>query len=385
METILFITDLLAGSRISELAGVRAVAAEMGWHVEEIELNRLKQPIRTVLRYWNPVGCILEGSSNLLPPSKTFGRLPLVHIDPDDRAMKDAHVFSIENDDTTIAELAHRELAKADCANFAFVGWSHRVRWSRRRRECFARILSASGRSCATLEDPWTFGNKNDLVVRLKPWIASLPRPCGIFAVNDDTAAVVLDVCRELGLAVPSDIAVVGVDDNPLVCDNLHPSLSSVRPDFRKAGTLAARLLARRISNRNMKPQRMEYEPLGITSRLSTRRLAVVGKRVSDVLDLIRREACSGLKAAQVVKAMGVSERLAETRFRQATGRRITEEIAAVRLERVLELLRDPKQDIGPIANLCGWRSDAYLKRLFRQRFRMTMREWQNRNAGERG
>ena len=122
-----------------------------------------------------------------------------------------------------------------------------------------------------------------------------------------------------------------------------------------------------------------------LSASLSSRPLAAHDTVAARALELIRREACSGLKAAQVVKAMGVSERLAETRFRQATGRRITEEIAAVRLERVLELLRDPKQDIGPIANLCGWRSDAYLKRLFRQRFGMTMREWQNRNAGERG
>ena len=81
---------------------------------------------------------------------------------------------------------------------------------------------------------------------------------------------------------------------------------------------------------------------------------------------------------------MGVTERLAETRFKRAAGHRITEEISAVRLERALELLRDPNQDIGPIANMCGWESDAYLKRLSRKKFGMTMSKWRAANAGGR-
>ena len=165
------------------------------------------------------------------------------------------------------------------------------------------------------------------------------------------------------------------------MCDNTHPSLTSIRPDFRRAGALAVQLLARHIAGgKSAAPEHIEYKPVCTTSRLSTRRLSVVGKRVADALVLIRREACSGLKAADVVKAMGVTERLAETRFKSAVGHRITEEIANVRLEHALELLRDPKQGITPIANLCGWDSDAYLKRLLKKRFGMTMREWREAN-----
>ena len=384
MDTILFITDLHTGSRIPELAGVREEAANLDWHVEEIEVQRLKHPIKAVLKYWKPIGCILEGSSNLLPPRRAFSHIPIVHIDPDDKTFGDGSVFAVENDDSAIADLAQRELSRTDCTNFAFVGWSRRVRWSRRREDRFKTILSDMGHPCHTLEDPWTFGNKSDFVTRLKPFVESLPKPCGIFAANDDIAAVILDVCRDLGISVPGDVVVVGADDDPAVCDNLHPTLSSVRPDFRGAGRLAVKLLAKCMRGRCAAPERIEYTPLGVTSRLSTRHLAVVGKCIADALDLIRREACSGLKAADVVKAMGVTERLAETRFKRAVGHRITEEIANVRLEHVLELLRNPKQDIGPIANICGWDSDAYLKRLFKKRFGMTMREWREANREQR-
>ena len=382
MDTILFITDLHTGSRIPELAGVREAASDLGWHVEEIEVRRLRHPIKAVLNYWKPAGCILEGSSNLLPPRRAFARIPLVHIDPDDRMLGDGRIFYVENDDSAIAELAHRELSRTDCENFAFVGWSRRVRWSRRREDRFTEILSAMGHECRTLEDPWTFGNKSDFVTRLKPFVEALPKPCGIFAANDDIASVILDVCRDMDVSVPGDVFVVGADDDPAVCDNLHPTLSSVRPDFRAAGRIAAKMLAKLVRGKSAAPERVEYAPLGLTSRVSTRRLAVVGKRIADALDLIRRDACSGLKAADVVKSMGVTERLAETSFKRAVGHRITEEITSVRLERVLSLLRERKQEIGPIANLCGWDSDAYLKRIFKKKFGLTMREWRAKNAG---
>ena len=382
MDTILFITDLHSGSRIPELSGVRETAVRFNWHVEEIEVQRLEQPISSILGYWHPVGCILEGSSNLLPPESAFGDIPTVHIDPSDKDMAGWRIFSVENDDAAIAERAHRELARTGCVSFAFVGWSRRVRWSRRREDRFAEIVSAAGRKCHLLEDPWTLGNKNDFAVRLKPWIESLPKPCGIFAANDSIATVVIDVCREMGVSIPGDISLIGVDDDPSVCDNTHPSLSSIRPDFRRAGMLAAMLLERRIAGGgSAEPENIEYKPVCTTSRLSTRRLGIVGKRVADALDLIRHEACAGLKAADVVRAMGVTERLAETRFKRAVGHRITEEIANVRLKHALELLRNPKLGIAPIANMCGWNSEAYLKRLFKKRFGTTMREWREAHA----
>ena len=380
MNAVLFITDLLSGSRVPVLAGIRASAARHGWHVEPIEVVRLRQPVAEVLAYWKPAGCILEGSADKMPDARDFAPTPLVHIDPGDRVLDGSCPFSVENDDEAIAELAHRELVRAGCEEFAFVGWSRRNRWSRRRGDRFARLVALTGRVCRVLEDPWTLGNKNEFFARLTPFVSSLPKPCGIFAANDAVAEAVLDACRQLGTTVPGEAMVVGADDNPDFCDSLRPSLTSVRPDFRRAGFLAAEMLARRVRNPSEPCAHVKYAPLGVTPRLSTRRLAVVGKRVADALDLIRREACSGLKAADVVRAMGVTERLAETRFRAATGRRITEEIADVRLERVLEYLRDPAQEIGAIANLCGWDADSYLKRLFKRKFGMTMREWRDRN-----
>ena len=380
MKTILFITDLYAGSRVPKLTGAREVCSQLGMHIEQIELYRIEEPINKVIEYWNPAGCILEGSGKLTPKSDACASIPSVHIDPDDGILADPSTFTVTNDAEKIADLAVTELAKTECRHFAFIGWTHRVGWSLRREQRFCKLLERMGRKFSVMNDPWTFGNKADFASRLRPFLAKLPKPCGIFAANDDFATAILDVCRMDGISVPGDAFVVGVDDEPSVCDNLRPSLSSVRPDFTGAGRLAARLLSRLIDNPRLKPVKKLYAPIGITSRLSTRRVATHSGRVLAALDLIRREACGGLKASDVVKAFGTSDRLAEIEFKSATGKRITEEITDVRLEHVMDLLSHPSQSITPSANLCGWASDIYLKRLFKKRTGMTMREWRTKN-----
>ena len=106
MDTILFITDLHAGSRLAELDGIREVAKAQGWHVEEIELQRLQQPFAKVLDYWRPVGCIVEGSSNLLPEASSLAGLPVVYLDPGEALWTDPAAFAVMNDDAALAEAA---------------------------------------------------------------------------------------------------------------------------------------------------------------------------------------------------------------------------------------------------------------------------------------
>ena len=384
MQTILFITDLYAGSRVPKLTGAREVCSQLGMHIEQIELFRIKEPIEKAIEYWKPAGCIIEGSGKMVIKSDVYASIPVVHVDPDNAILADPNAFTVTNDAEKIADLAVKELAKTECRHFAFIGWTHRVGWSLRRERHFCELLKRMGRKFSVMNDPWTIGNKADFASRLRPFLAKLPKPCGIFAVNDDFAAAILDVCRMDGISVPGDVFVVGVDDEPAVCDNLRPSLSSIRPDFTGAGRIATKILAQLMDNPKIKPVKKLYSPTGITSRLSTRRVAAHSGRVLAALDLIRREACGGLKASDVVKAFGTSERLAEIEFKAATGKRITEEITDVRLEHVKELLSRPSQSIAPIANLCGWDADIYLKRLFKQRMGITMREWRSRKLAKK-
>ncbi|MGN0832442.1 MAG: substrate-binding domain-containing protein [Kiritimatiellia bacterium] len=388
MTTILFITDFVAGSRLPQLSGIREAASERGWHVEEVELARLTEPLASVCAYWKPIGCIVEGSGQHHPTPATFGDVPVVWLDPPTEILENPAATTLVNDNAAIADLAVETLTDTGAAAYAFIGWSRRVRWSREREDRFTARLRALGKTCRILADPWTLGNKTDFATRLRPFLGALPRPCGIFAVNDSFASVILDLCKVDGIAVPGDFHLVGVDDDPAVCDYTTPSLTSIRPNFTQAGRRAVRLLSALVDAASAphppgsRPATHEtYSPLGVTRRLSTRRITSSRHSIGAAIDLIRREACNGLKAADVVRALAVSERLAETRFKAATGKRITEEITDVRFERVLELLSNPKQAQSAIANLCGWGSSIYLERLFKRRMGMTMRDWRKAHA----
>ena len=382
MKTILFIIDMLSGSRVHKLAGAREVCSHLGYHIEEIETSRIEDPIEKVIRYWAPAGCILDDSGNNMSDTSAYADVPLVHLDPSESVLSSPHAFTVSSDNRQIADLAVAELVKTGSKHFAFLGWDKHIAWSYRRQERFCELLKRINRPFSVMNDTSTFYNKTMLATRSRPFLAALPRPCGIFAANDDFAATVLDICTTDGIRIPGDMFIVGVDDDPVVCDNLRPYLSSVRPGFVNAGRIAMSLLAKLIDNPLMPAEKKVYHPFGLTSRLSTRLVNAQSKRVLSALDLIRREACNGLKASDVVMSFGTSERQAEIEFKNATGKRITQEITDVRFEHVIELLKRPSQTIAPIANLCGWDSDIYLKRLFKQRFGMSMREWRRLNQG---
>ncbi len=231
---------------------------------------------------------------------------------------------------------------------------------------------------CESFVVEWDHGNKFRFQQRLAKWLKKLPKPCGVFAANDDTAAQVSDACYFAGLRCPQDVAIVGVDNYPQCCENAVTSLSSIEIDFKEAGRLSADLLARLIANPALPPERVHYGPGRIVRRQSTRRLQTTDACILRAVENIRRGASLGLKAADVIRETGLSRRSAELRFRKATGKSILQEIYDVRLEHVLSFLEQPNFPISQIAEMCGWQSSAFLQRIFKQRTGMTMREWRN-------
>ena len=382
MKTILFITDLVVSTRVEMLAGMRDAASAESFHLEVIEMDRLKQSISKMIDFWNPHGCIIDAATGNAIQATRSRAIPFVLLDPDEASLLDPSVSTVTSDAGGIADLAIKELSSTGCSSYAYAGWMDDAGWSRRRAECFRARLSRLGKECHILDCGAVKSNQQRYARELRDFLESLETPCGIFAANDQIASIVLEQLSIAEKKVPGDFFVVGVDDNPVFCDNLRPSLTSIRPGFTGAGRTAMRILVRVMERPGAPPEKQTYHPIALTPRLSSRRIAATSKRVMAALDLIRREACSGLKAQDVVLAMGLSDRMAEIEFKAATGKRITEEITDVRLEHVKEILSHPGQEIGPIANRCGWNSEIYLKRLFKARFGMTMSEWRRLSRG---
>ena len=212
----------------------------------------------------------------------------------------------------------------------------------------------------------------------LRKFLASLKRPCAVFAANDTTAESVLSAAAMERLKSPDDVAVAGVDNYEPICEHTSPHLTSVEPDFRRGGRLAATMLLDLAANKGKwRGSRMQtFGPLRVVRRASTRVLAVPDKAAAAALDLIRREACNGLSSARVAALFPCSRRQADSRFRRATGRSILEEIHSVQLERAKQLIRDTSIQLKALSDFCGFTNPNSLRKFFLRETGMTMSEW---------
>lgn len=273
---------------------------------------------------------------------------------------------------------ANHLLSIGRCKSYAFVHHQSVMQWSVDRFKSYRDTLRENGFECHELKSP--------------EGIEKLERPVGVFAANDDRGYDVIEFCRANHLRVPEDIAVIGINNDTLVCENCHPRLSSIEPDFEQEGYLAAETLARMMSARSSATS-TTLQPCNpatsatlfvgvkqVVRRESTAELSASGKLVQRALVYIRRNALKGISVTDVATHLHVSRRLANLRFRELQGTTIGETIITERLTEVKRLLRETKDPIDAIAIRCGYENPNYLKNLFKRRFAMTMREFRNRS-----
>ena len=174
-------------------------------------------------------------------------------------------------------------------------------------------------------------------------------------------------------------MAVIGIDNEEIRCEHLRPTLTSVEPDFRKAGYLAAEALFDMLSGNGKAGGYRLFGPARIVRRQSTAVTRIRNRMVSDALEIIRVKACSGIKAADVLAQMGGSRSSAERLFRKVTGCSVLEKLNERRLEEVKNLLSKPDVKIESFADFCGYRSGSFLRSHFKKMTGMTMQEWRSR------
>lgn len=383
MDKVLFFTDSHTDAHARIYAGVCERARSFGWHVAEIEYARTDRSAEDFIRLWRPIGVVVE-CSNLAEDlnTKAYSSVPAVYVDPS-RLPAGETVASVRQDPLSVAQLAFDELVGLSPASFAYLDWvsGTQCAWSRERGQAFAALVASSGKPFFRFGGEWS---RADMVVsqhRIADWLKTLPRPCGLFAANDVTAELALSAAELAGISVPAELAVVGVDNDRLRCENTSPSLTSIEPDYAEAGRLAADLLKERLDDPGAGLRQVVFAPDCLVRRGSTRALRDAGVGICEAVERIRREACFGLTPADVLRDIPCSRRLAEQRFRQATGRSIGEEIVEARFARVFELLRNPTYPIGQIVSESGWESESYLKRAFKKRTGLSMREWRQQKA----
>ena len=205
-------------------------------------------------------------------------------------------------------------------------------------------------------------------------WVRSLPKPIGIYAVGDMHAVRLLDACHEIGVAVPEEVAILSVGNDPLICETVRPTISSLDLDSPSIGYIAAELLDRMMAGKRVEKETIYTQPSHVVKRQSTDVIAVDDPDLVSAATLIRQWACRGITVPRVVHEIGLSRSVLDRRFRQSLGRTPKAEIMRVRIENAKRLLAETTMNLRAVAKRSGFSSLGYFIKAFRRETGMTAR-----------
>jgi LacI family transcriptional regulator len=286
-------------------------------------------------------------------------------------------------DNAAIGRTMAEHLLERGFRRLAFIGMRG-PKWAEERRVAFVEAAARRGLEVAEQDSPYDpLPLQLDASVRgeLQRWLVNLPKPVGIAACNDHTGRSVLGQCRELDLAVPEDIAVLGVDNDDLICETADPTLSSVVADHFRIGYEAA-LIAERLARGAAPLQKVTLiEPRRVVTRASTDSVAVDDPHVSAAMQVIRLHACEGIEVDDVVAKVPVSRSVLQRRFRSVLGRSIHDVIVDTRLKRAKELLAETDLPLSEVAERSGITPQPYLNVVFKAHVGETPLSYRKRMA----
>lgn len=286
----------------------------------------------------------------------------------------------VGSDEVAIGRVGAEHLLERQFVRFAFCGVAG-ASWSESRWRGFSQTVAVTGFDCDRFDvhrDKSTPRAWERTQQSLTRWLGRLPKPIGLMAATDPQAHQVLDACRRARIAVPEEVAVVGVDNDEELCRLTDPPLSSVVNNSKRIGFEAARLLHRLI-RREISPADVApflIPPQGVVARASTDIAAIEDKEVAEAVSFIRKHACEGIQAKDVARAIRCSRTTLYRRFQQALGRSPKDEVLRVQLDRVKALLSQTPHSLESIAHLAGFSGAAYLSVAFKREIGLTPGEY---------
>lgn len=359
---------------VDKYDGIMQYVNEMGpeWRIHLDRLNNSSNHLPRELLSASD-GMIMDGAATLSKCRAASGlRIPLVAIDwrHAELLARRKRCVLIFADNPHVGRMAADALVENyQHATYACYPAADDIRWSNVRRQAFLRQLKRHGRTAVLL--------RHD--IPLGPQLLALRRPMSIFAVNDILGRKILDTAESVGIKVPQDLSVLGVDNERFTCQTAHPPLASIQPDFKTAGYLAAKSLDRLLNEKKTGSKliypirnivcRRSLEPPGTASRIV--QMAKTAIDESPSLRDIRSLAIS----------LGISRRLLDLRFRQIEGISILDYIQTVRINALKTSLVSTTQSIGEICESCGFGSGTYPLSLFKKLTGMTMAEYRRKQG----
>ena len=364
--------DLLSGI-------VRFMRMRDDWSVFLEQRDLWKQP-PSWLNRWSGDGIISRVTTPKLLDSVAKTGVPLVEVTDRHGETK---LPQVRSNDAAIGRMAANHLLERGFQRFAFCGFRGEA-WSKRREDAFANaVADHSDEPCARYNTPWhgpsalSWEEEQDRIV---DWLQRIELPFAVMTCNDIRGQHVIEACSKLGLSVPEQVAVIGVDNDELLCRVCSPPLSSVIPNAEAVGYRAAEMLAELMSGDDIPPRTEIIDPLDIATRQSTDVVAIQDRDIASALKFIRENASRGISVEDVVRNSAVSRSTLERQIRKYLGRTPQEEIRHVQIKRARELLLTTDLTTERIAELCGFEHTEYFHVVFKRITKTTPGEFRRQS-----
>ncbi len=327
----------------------------------------------TWLKSWDGDGIIARVENKRIGSFLESLAIPVVDVSA---AMEEPLFPQVVTDSREVVSLAIEHFESLGLRHFAY-GGDDVFHWSRLRFHYLQQALNERGSECLARNERITRPEAE--IKQLGKWLLGLPKPIGVLACYDVRGHEIVEACRDVGLKVPEEVAVMGVHNDDILCELCDPPMSSIIPDTHQAGYQAATLLSRLMKAGRRSIKRIplkQVKPLGVAVRQSTNVIAVPDQKIARALSFIKDNACQGIGVSDVLKVEPMARTQLERKFRKLIGRSPREEIERVRMLRVQELLIHSTLPISAIAEAAGFDYPEYLTVAFKRRFGMTPRAY---------
>lgn len=347
------------------IRGVANYGLKQGlWHlsVDEYGVNEAQH----LRRGWEGDGIIARVTDkDLFDELKHTGK-PIVNVSG--IQIEGVELPTVTTDYEAIAQIAVQHFSERGFRHLAYCGPDERA-YVKRHCDAFVDRAVAEGLDCSVFHSK-SKGRKRSWEAEraeLRDWLESLPKPLGILAWATRRGRDLLAACDELGLRVPEEVALLGGDNDDLLCEVCQPPLSAVITPAEQIGHEAARMLDGLLQGKSSALTPSLFPPVGIHLRQSTETLAIDDALLGEAIAFIRENANRPLQVTDVAEEVGISRRALERRFIGTVGRSPAREIQHAHLLRAQKLLRETDMSVADIAAASGYGSTEYMIGVFRK------------------
>jgi len=304
-------------------------------------------------------------------------RIPAVFVNPPeaktDKAKKPPKWATfVKRNQKNVGTTAAEYFLSRGYRSFAFVGTpvSEPAKWCEQRLNGFRRRLHREGLDCTSFaaSSPEVASDFDRESIELTAWLKSLPPQTALYAPWDRRALQMIGLCLDANIAVPGSIAILGTDNDEVLCESVSPSLSSISLDGCSAGALCAQLLDAHMGGRKVEPL-IDLAYPRIVTRQSTDEMQVPDPFLAKALAIVRKDLSVAHTVAELAAAVGISKRSLEMKANLILGTTLKSETDRIRLNEAVRLISNTRLSIQSIAEKCGFCCASHLNTRFKTIF----------------